>query len=76
MNQIDFHRDSQSPFIIFSGQKDHEDEAIRKAQEFIEKNVHSKIMVDELAIRRRHLKRSPREEPEPLYRPNADRNRQ
>jgi AraC-like DNA-binding protein len=52
---------SQSPFIIFSGQKGHEDEAIRKAQEFIEKNVHSKIMVDELAsmlaLGRRNLER-------------------
>jgi transcriptional regulator GlxA family with amidase domain len=59
--QIDFQRDSQSPFIIFSGQKEHEDEAIRKAQEFIEKNVHSKIMVDELAsmlaLGRRNLER-------------------
>ena len=59
--QIDFHRDSQSPFIIFSGQKDHEDEPIRKAQEFIEKNVQAKIMVDELAsmlaLGRRNLER-------------------
>lgn len=59
--QIDFQRDSQSPFIIFSGQKEHEDVAIRKAQEFIEKNVHSKITVDELAsmlaLGRRNLER-------------------
>jgi len=47
--QIDYQRDSQSPFIIFSGQKGHEDVAIRTAQDFIEKNFHSKITVDELA---------------------------
>ena len=34
---IDIDRVSQSPFIIFQGQKAHEDEPIRKAQEFIEK---------------------------------------
>src|SRR5690606_16339514 len=36
--QIDIDRTSQSPFIIFKGQKDHEDESIKKAQEFIENN--------------------------------------
>ena len=59
--QVDFQRVSQSPFIIFSGQKDHDDEAIRAAQEYIEKNCHSKITVDELAGRlilgRRNLER-------------------
>ena len=59
--QIDFQRSSQSPFIIFSGQKDHEDHQIRTAQEFIEKNIHSKISVEELAsmlaLGRRNLER-------------------
>lgn len=59
--QVDFQRVSQSPFIIFSGQKDHEDEAIRTAQEYIETNCHSKITVEELAERlilgRRNLER-------------------
>ena len=59
--QIDIQRDSQSPFMIFNGQKDHEDEEIKKAQEFIEKNVSEKITVDELAsmlsIGRRNLER-------------------
>jgi transcriptional regulator GlxA family with amidase domain len=59
--QIDFERDSQSPFIIFSGQKEHEDAAIRTAQDFIEKNVRSRITVDELAgmlaLGRRNLER-------------------
>ncbi|HEY6438009.1 MAG TPA: DJ-1/PfpI family protein, partial [Ignavibacteriaceae bacterium] len=36
--QIDIQRDSQSPFTIFIGQKEHEDESIKKAQEFIENN--------------------------------------
>ena len=59
--QIEFRRDSQSPFIVFQGQKDHEDEPIRKAQEFIEKNFHQKITVDQLgnmfALGRRNLER-------------------
>jgi transcriptional regulator GlxA family with amidase domain len=59
--QIDFQRSSQSPFIIFSGQKDHEDHVIRTAQEYIEKNIHSKTSVDDLAsmlaLGRRNLER-------------------
>lgn len=47
--QIDIERRSQSPFVIFEGQKDHEDELVRKAQEFIENNFQDKITVDELA---------------------------
>ena len=35
---IDIDRSSQSPFMIFSGQKNHKDEVILRAQEFIEKN--------------------------------------
>ncbi len=46
---IDIDRVSQSPFIIFQGQKNHEDETIKKAQEFIEKNYQEKIGVDQLA---------------------------
>ncbi|CCH53231.1 transcriptional regulator, AraC family [Fibrisoma limi BUZ 3] len=59
--QIEIERQSQSPFIIFHGQKDHGDEAIRKAQEYIEQNVEEKITVDQLAsqfaIGRRNLER-------------------
>lgn len=59
--QIDIQRDSQSPFMIFRGQKEHEDNEIKKAQDFIEKNVQNKISVDELAsmlaIGRRNLER-------------------
>jgi transcriptional regulator GlxA family with amidase domain len=49
--QIDIQRTSQSPFIIFSGQKDHEDHAVRAAQEFIENNIDTRVTVDELASR-------------------------
>lgn len=47
--QIDIGRTSQSPFTIFQSQKDHEDEHIRKAQEFIEANFTNRITVEELA---------------------------
>jgi len=59
--EIDIYRNSQLPFIIFSGQRDHEDEDIIKAQNFIETNIHSKIPVGELAdmlsLGRRNLER-------------------
>ncbi len=46
---IDIDRDSQSAFMLFEGQKGHEDEDILKAQMFIEKNYQEKITVDQLA---------------------------
>ncbi len=59
--EIEIDRNSQSQFIIFSGQKEHQDEAIKKAQEFIEHNFQEKITVDRLstmfAIGRRSLER-------------------
>lgn len=59
--QIDMDRCSQSPFIIFQGQKDHEDEPVKKAQEFIENNYQERITVDQLtallALSRRNLER-------------------
>ena len=59
--QIEIDRDSQSPFIMFKGQKDHDDEPVKKAQYFIEKNFQEKITVDQLAsmlsIGRRNLER-------------------
>jgi transcriptional regulator GlxA family with amidase domain len=58
---IDIDRFSQSPFIIFQGQKAHEDEPVKKAQEFIENNFQEKITVDQLAVMfalgRRNLER-------------------
>ena len=56
---IEIDRKSQSPFIMFNGQKKHEDEPIKLAQEFIEKNLTEKITVEDLAARfaigRRHF---------------------
>lgn len=58
---IEMERDTQSSFIIFQGQKDHEDDAIKKAQLYIEKNFHERILVDDLAtmvaLSRRNLER-------------------
>lgn len=46
---IDMGRNDQSPFIIFQGQKDHEDELIIRAQEYIEQNFQNKFTVDQLS---------------------------
>jgi len=58
---IDIDRSNQSPFMIFNGQKEHEDEPIIRAQEYIEANFHDKINVDQLAasfaIGRRNFER-------------------
>jgi transcriptional regulator GlxA family with amidase domain len=58
---IEIERENQSPFIIFQGQKEHEDLPIRKAQEFIENNFQEKITVNQLAsmlaLGRRNLER-------------------
>jgi len=58
---IDIDRSSQSPFIIFQGQKSHDDESVKKAQEFIEENYHDKITVHQLtsmlALSRRNFER-------------------
>ncbi len=47
---VEFDRKSQSPFIMFNGQKGHEDESVKKAQEFIENNVSNRISVEDLAM--------------------------
>ncbi|HSN62168.1 MAG TPA: helix-turn-helix domain-containing protein [Ferruginibacter sp.] len=46
---IDINRESQSAFMLFQGQKGHDDEAILLAQDFIENNYADKITVDMLA---------------------------
>ena len=46
---IDIDRDSQSSFMMFQGQRNHNDEEILKAQDFIEDNYQEKITVDQLA---------------------------
>jgi transcriptional regulator GlxA family with amidase domain len=59
--EIDIGRDSQAPFLIFNGQKDHRDETVRRAQEHIEGNFRGRITVAELctllAVGRRSLER-------------------
>ncbi|MCE7067124.1 GlxA family transcriptional regulator [Dyadobacter sp. CY326] len=49
--QIDIDRESQSPFIIFAGQKSHDDQVVKQAQHFIENNLQNKISMVELASR-------------------------
>ncbi|WP_449440188.1 GlxA family transcriptional regulator [Pedobacter steynii] len=58
---IELDRENQLSFTIFQGQKEHEDESVKKIQEFIEKNFQEKITIDQLAsmqaIGRRNLER-------------------
>lgn len=49
--QIEIDRQSQSAFVIFSGQKKHSDEQILKAQLYIEKNYKAKFSVEALSGR-------------------------
>lgn len=46
---IEIDRVSQSAFMMFNGQRGHDDEDIKKAQDFIEQNFQEKITVDQLA---------------------------
>ncbi|MBC7553202.1 MAG: helix-turn-helix domain-containing protein, partial [Taibaiella sp.] len=46
---IDIDRESQSPFIMFSGQKEHDDLPVKQAQEYIEQHFQDKITIDQLA---------------------------
>lgn len=59
--QIEMDRQSQSPFIIFAGQKQHEDNMIREVQTYIEENAIHKISAAQLstrfAVSRRNLDR-------------------
>ena len=58
---LEIDRKSQSPFIMFNGQKEHVDEPIREAQNYIESKVSERISVGDLAVRfaigRRHFER-------------------
>jgi transcriptional regulator GlxA family with amidase domain len=59
--EIEIDRYSQSAFIMFSGQRQHQDESVKKAQEFIENNFQDKTTIDQLAdmlaLGRRSLER-------------------
>lgn len=46
---IDIDRSNQSAFMMFQGQKDHDDPEILLAQDFIEQHFQDKITVDQLA---------------------------
>ena len=46
---IDIDRESQAAFMMFTGQREHQDAEIKRAQEFIENNYQEKITVDQLA---------------------------
>ena len=51
MLQIDIGRDSQAPFILFNGQKNHDDETIRAVQTYIEDHIDTLLSVEHLAHR-------------------------
>jgi len=59
--QIEMDRNSQSPFSIFTGQKQHGDEMVKQAQAYIETRLHEKISIDYLsskfAVGRRNFDR-------------------
>jgi transcriptional regulator GlxA family with amidase domain len=49
ISEIEFDRVSQSEFIIFSGQKEHSDEPVKRAQQYIENNYERRLNIDEIA---------------------------
>ncbi len=59
--QVDIDRKTQSDFMIFTRQKSHGDEVVKKAQEHMEHNFHEKISVEVLskgfAVGRRNFDR-------------------
>lgn len=59
--EIEIDRNNQSFFTIFKGQREHQDESVKAAQEFIEQNFQEKITVEQLssmfAVGRRSLER-------------------
>lgn len=59
--QIEMDRQSQLSFNIFKGQKQHNDEVVKQAQEYIEKNAAKKISIknlsSKLAVGRRNFDR-------------------
>jgi transcriptional regulator GlxA family with amidase domain len=47
--QIEIDRQSQSEFIMFAGQKSHDDEMVIGAQTYIERNLHDRISIEKLS---------------------------
>ncbi|MEJ0083147.1 MAG: hypothetical protein WDM78_19865 [Puia sp.] len=48
---LEIDRKSQSPFIMFNGQKEHVDEPIREAQDILNPGCRKRISVGELALK-------------------------
>jgi transcriptional regulator GlxA family with amidase domain len=59
--QIEMDRNSQSAFAIFTGQKSHTDDVVKKAQTYIEGHIHEKLSIEQLssmfAVGRRNFDR-------------------
>jgi transcriptional regulator GlxA family with amidase domain len=59
--QVEMDRQSQSPFTIFTGQKSHGDEIVKKAQTYIESKLDERISIEHLsskfAVGRRNFDR-------------------
>jgi transcriptional regulator GlxA family with amidase domain len=47
--QIEMDRKSQLSFVIFKGQKQHQDDLVKQAQEYIERHPHEKISIEDLS---------------------------
>lgn len=48
---VDIERDSQAAFMLFNGQRTHEDDTIKQVQNWLESHYNNKVSVDELAER-------------------------
>ncbi len=55
---IDIDKGSQSPFMIFEGQKNHKDEVVLKVQDYIENNYEQKLSVSRLANQQATVRRT------------------
>lgn len=55
---IDVDKHSQSPFMIFQGQKEHKDDLILKIQHYLEAHFTEKFTVDELAAQNATVRRT------------------
>ena len=49
VSEIEFDRVDQNQFMIFNGQKEHNDEQIKQAQFYIEEHFEQKLNIDEIA---------------------------
>ncbi|HEY0612586.1 MAG TPA: helix-turn-helix domain-containing protein [Chitinophaga sp.] len=54
----DLARNSQLPYHMFSGLKEHTDETVKKAQRYIEQHYREKVTVDQLAVKFRLSRRT------------------